>query len=223
MMTSPPKTDQPKTDHFRYPPHFYSPWDDFTANIPQWQAFLGPLAGRPGLRFLEIGTGQGRAAVWLAETILTGGDAFLYTVDPATEHENGPIESDDQQRNLAPYLADGRIRFAQTVSDVFLKAFPRVEWSESQGFVAMPASIDPPFDFVYIDGDHSPSQALFDAVNGFTLVKPGGLVCFDDYPWTDRNDPSIATRVGIDAFLTAYAGRFELLHKEWQVWIRRTK
>ena len=37
------------------------------------------------------------------------------------------------------------------------------------------------FDFVYIDGDHAYSQFKKDFKNCLSLVKPGGILCGDDY------------------------------------------
>ena len=44
--------------------------DWFSHNIPQFEPFLGHLKGKP-CRLLEIGTYEGRSALWLAENIAT--------------------------------------------------------------------------------------------------------------------------------------------------------
>jgi hypothetical protein len=52
------------------------------------------------------------------------------------------------------------------------------------------------YDFIYIDGDHSPAGVLTDAVMAWGLLRKGGVMLFDDYEY-DREP----TKIGIDAFL----------------------
>jgi len=56
------------------------------------------------------------------------------------------------------------------------------------------------FDFIYIDGDHSSSQVLTDAVLAFRLLRTGGIMAFDDY-----GGPPGPTQRGIHAFLDAFS------------------
>jgi hypothetical protein len=57
--------------------------DWFSHNVPRWTEQLGAFAGRPDLRFLEIGSFEGRSAVWLLEHVLTHETARL--LDPGSE------------------------------------------------------------------------------------------------------------------------------------------
>ena len=63
--------DFTKSDVYTYPPHFFSPKDDFTLNIQNWSTYLSKFENAPDLLFLEVGTGHGRSSVWLLENILT--------------------------------------------------------------------------------------------------------------------------------------------------------
>ena len=79
--------DLVKSKNYTYPEHFRSAWDDFTMHIPAWEEFFNvtKMKGQNDLRFLELGTAQGRATVWLLENILTGNNCKIYTVDANTE------------------------------------------------------------------------------------------------------------------------------------------
>ena len=78
--------DIKKTDKYTYPEHFRSAWDDFTPNVPSWKYYLSDkFKDKPNLNFLELGTAQGRATVWLLEEILTGKNCTITTVDPKIE------------------------------------------------------------------------------------------------------------------------------------------
>ena len=46
-----------------------------------FKAHLTPLAGLPGLRFLQIGAFTGDASLWLLTNILTGPGSTLVDVD----------------------------------------------------------------------------------------------------------------------------------------------
>jgi len=55
--------------------------DYVTVNTERWAALLAPYRGRPDARFLEIGSYEGRSAVWFLEHILTGPGATLTCID----------------------------------------------------------------------------------------------------------------------------------------------
>jgi hypothetical protein len=61
---------------------------------------------------------------------------------------------------------------------------------------------EPTFDFVYIDGSHYSKDVLEDAILSWRLVKPGGIIIFDDFTWTTNGDFSDlrGPRTGIEAF-----------------------
>ena len=79
------------------------------------------------------------------------------------------------------------------------------------------------FDFAYIDASHEAADVLADAVLTWPLLKPGGLLGFDDYEWHLNPDPEQRPGPGIDAFLSALRGRYDLVHKGYQVWIRKIR
>lgn len=79
---------------------------------------------------------------------------------------------------------------------------------------------------MYVDGSHLAPDVLTDAVLAFRAVRPGGLIVFDDYELAagcgaepSRDDPKIA----VDAFLACFAGQVEVLHKGFQVIVRRAR
>lgn len=70
------------------------------------------------------------------------------------------------------------------------------------------------FDFIYIDGSHETQDVLSDAVLAFKLLKPLGVMAFDDYLWfeksTDggiRNSPKLA----IDAFININLSKLDII------------
>jgi len=58
-------------------------------------------------------------------------------------------------------------------------------------------------------------------VNAFEVLKPGGIIAFDDYDWRGGTGPADRPRMAIDAFLEIYRGKVEVLLKGYQCWVRK--
>ena len=58
----------------------------FTDKISAWTKFLQEFKGKPGINYLEIGTFEGRSALWVLENILTHPTATLTIIDAFEEH-----------------------------------------------------------------------------------------------------------------------------------------
>jgi predicted O-methyltransferase YrrM len=71
------------------------------------------------------------------------------------------------------------------------------------------------YDFIYIDGVHSPLGVLTDACMSWGLLKQGGVMLFDDYLY-----PEEPTKIGIDAFLNSFDG-YELFVDNYQLAVRK--
>jgi hypothetical protein len=170
--------------------------DYFSANIPLFERFLGDLKDRP-CHLLEIGTWEGRSAIWMAQNIATHRSSSVETIDA---YENPKL-----RRNLA--AANGKVTFHFGPSAEVLRTLP----------------LDA-YDFVYIDGCHWTINVLEDAVLGFRLLKRGGIMAFDDYLWDDPEwNQEGRPKEAVDAFLAIYAAKIEITHHEHQVWIRKRR
>jgi predicted O-methyltransferase YrrM len=185
--------------------------DWFSGNIETWQEYLGPLAGQPGLRFLEIGCFEGRTTVWLLKHILTDERARITCIDTFA----GSVEY--WQRGLSGSPIEQRFDHNVRVSP----APRKVEKIKERSCVALRTLPFESFDVVYVDGSHLAPDVLEDAVLAFPLLKPGGLMIFDDYEWSKLPGETRNPKLGIDAFLRVYAEQHELLLKAYQVILRK--
>jgi len=79
------------------------------------------------------------------------------------------------------------------------------------------------FDFVYIDGAHTSTQVLVDGINGFARLKVDGILTFDDYEWPKYSGTLNNPKIGIDCFLELFDGHYELLIKNYQIWVRKLR
>jgi len=77
------------------------------------------------------------------------------------------------------------------------------------------------FDFIYIDGDHLPESVTLDADLSWDLLKPKGIMAFDDYEWDHPDGTDKNPKPAIDAWLNKHRDEIEILRKGWQVWIRK--
>jgi predicted O-methyltransferase YrrM len=68
------------------------------------------------------------------------------------------------------------------------------------------------FDFIFIDGSHLAKDVFIDAALSWNLLKPGGILAFDDYTWSGTDPNPLATpRPAIDAFASVFSDRMELI------------
>jgi len=176
--------------------------DWFTDRVPVWNKVLADFRGKPNIRYLEIGVFEGRSAIWMLENILTHPTARLTCVDIFW----GPYKKiflDNLTLSGFAYKA----KIIQGRSQDKLRRLP-------------PNS----FDIIYIDGSHIAYDVLADAVLSWQLLKNGGLLIFDDYGVGHGPIPSeYAPRVAVDAFITVYRNNVEIVHRGYQVILKKQK
>jgi len=171
--------------------------DYISCHIEKWNKLLDEFKDKPA-DFLEIGSFEGRSAVWFLEHILTDPDARITCVDTFTPNERFDFDYEAHfDLNIEPYR-DKVIKFKARSQDV-LRSFP-------QSF----------FDVVYIDGSHVVLDVFWDSMLSWPLLKPGGLMMWDDY---QRDIEGEEVRKAVDAFLMLHP--HELMDKGLQVVVRK--
>jgi predicted O-methyltransferase YrrM len=186
--------------------HFSQNW--FDNDIPNIELTLKEYIGKP-IKFLEIGSFEGRSTVWFLTHVLTHPDATITCIDwfsGSPEHYEDNIDvlniAEIFKSNINQTGVSEKVTNLVGKSQELLRTLP----------------IDN-YNIVYIDGSHTASDVLEDAVLSFRLLKSGGIMMFDDYEWS-RIVPEVKKpKLGIDSFLAAYAGQYDLLFKKGQVYI----
>jgi hypothetical protein len=73
------------------------------------------------------------------------------------------------------------------------------------------------YNFIYIDGCHEPEFIKRDMENAFNILDLNGIMWMDDYGGGD----GIKIKSTMDLFLTKYKGLYEVIHKGYQLAIKK--
>jgi predicted O-methyltransferase YrrM len=115
---------------------------------------------------VEIGTGTGVSGLWLLRGMQP--DGVLTSVDLEAEHQRLARETFNE--------AGIPTQRARTIAGAALEVLPRLT--------------DGHYDIVFVDGDKAEYTACLR--EALRLLRPGGLVAFDNALWHDRvADPSV--------------------------------
>jgi len=180
----------------------YSFTDDYVSrHIDNWTRLLAPWQGAAGVRMLELGSYEGRSAVWFLQNVLTGEGAGLVCVD-VFYRPRWELRFD---HNIRVSGKGGRVTKVKGQAAEFLAAAP-----ES-------------FDIIYVDASHEARDVLLDGMLSWRRLTPGGMLIFDDYLWEQERSATRRPQLAIDLFLENFAGQYDLVLKEYQVAIRRVR
>jgi len=188
---------------------------DWTTNrLPVWRLHVEPLRGLP-VRALELGCYEGRASVWFLQNVLTHPASTLTVVDTflgSEESGSPPVDGmlERFQRNIQRTAVAIKVRVL------------RCSTVQALSQLLTEAAVDNLFDLVYIDASHRADDVITDAVMSFRLLKPGGLLIFDDYEWELRPSPLDRPKIAIDAFMTIFQRSLSVLHLGYQVLLKKT-
>lgn len=179
----------------------------FVGQQYNFEDYLTEFKGKPNLKFLQIGAYTGDASVWLLDNILTEPSSTLTDIDTW----EGSDESEHKH-----------ISFNQVYEEYLrrINKYNNILSIKSKSEYALP-NLKHSYDFIYIDGDHTAKAVINDSTAAWNLLKPNGILAFDDYMWGQDIPLHLTPRPAIDEFLAKYAGEYKLLTKEYQVWIQK--
>ena len=187
----------------------YPNWFAQTAQN-NFTTYLSEYAGKPNLRFLQLGAYTGDASVWLCNNILTDKDSILIDVDTwrgSDEQDHAEMDFSDVERTYKEKV--NNLSVVSIVSDT-------VEYLIRQRNSFMES-----YDFIYIDADHTAVSVLLDAELSWPLLKSGGIMAFDDYTWGRHLPPAKTPRPGILLFTDRHKAEIDTLVINDQYWIRK--
>ncbi len=160
-----------------------------------WMKYAEGFKGKENVTLLEIGSFEGRSCIWFLENILT--------------HPTSSITCVDVFSGNWEYLFDHNIRISGLRD--------KVKKMKGTSGSVLPNLREDSFDIIYVDGSHEAANVLMDAVAGWLLLKPGGIMIFDDYEWEPEKPPERRPKIAVDLFLKVVRNRMGVLHKGYQV------
>ncbi len=186
---------------------FTSDW--FSHVAPTWTQLLN--ATGPS-RVLEIGSYEGRSTCFLIETIGARRSYDISCVDPWRSGDFHGTDMEAVERRF-----DANVALARSVAPN-AGSVSKFKGESSDILPRMLASGHrETFDLVYVDGSHEAPDVLVDAVLGFYLCKPGGLLIFDDYLWSPNTEtwenPLKTPKPAIDAFVNTFRRQLRIFEK----------
>lgn len=189
----------------------YPNWFEQSAK-ENFEFVLKDLAGKPDLKFLQIGAFTGDASVWMLDNILTDPSSGLTDVDTWQGSEEDVHKGMDFEDVFNTYIekTSGRNRLYARCT--------------SADFIMKKSMFSPTdyYDFIYIDGDHTSSGVLSDATMAFYYLKPGGIMAFDDYTWLADNGLEIdSPKPAINFFYWANQRELETILVNTQFWVKK--
>lgn len=186
-------------------PSFTQDW--FSRSIPSWSLILNKLSERTThLRILEVGVFEGRSTCWLLQNHCKTPESSIVAIDSF----QGGIEHQGME------LGTLRKRFEANIATVASPAQVEIREGFSLPQLAkLIAEGHQRFDFISIDASHQAPDVLGDAVLGFELLKPGGVMAFDDYIWSPMRpgteNPLLLPKAAIDAFTTLFSQKIRII------------
>ncbi|MGH9178464.1 MAG: O-methyltransferase [Acidimicrobiales bacterium] len=149
------------------PPHLLALAEETNRSLPSPQMMVGPLEGRflevlvhasQARRVIEIGTFSGYSALSMAAGLPPGGTITTCEIDP--------VAADVAVRAVAasPYAAQVDIRLGPALDTL--------------------ATLDGPFDLVFIDADKTSYAAYYEAV--LPKLAQAGIIVVDNTLWSGR-------------------------------------
>jgi predicted O-methyltransferase YrrM len=182
----------------------------FDVHIVPWcVAFSKIFNTAEPVKILEIGSWEGRSTLFFL-TYFT--QARLTAVDTWAG-------SDELQNDPTLKLQSLEARFDHNLAPCATRLAKR----KGSSLCVLPQLLEEEreFDLIYVDGSHFADDVLTDGLNAWRLLKPGGVMIFDDLVWKyyrrARDNPAWPIKV----FLKYHSGKYEILSVTTQIILQK--
>ncbi|HYW60113.1 MAG TPA: class I SAM-dependent methyltransferase [Xanthobacteraceae bacterium] len=199
---------------------------DWTSrHIPLWLQILAPLRTR-SVKVLEIGSFEGRSALFFVNYLphstlvcIDAWDASVVDLDVVERMPEAAGAPDKMAWAVEEFLKVQR-RFDCNLAPFGDRVTKVVGWSHEA--LAELGVGGETFDVIYVDGDHRALGAYADCVLAWPLLAPDGIMIIDDYGFMPDLPKDKRPQAGVDRFLETIPGRYDELHRDYQLVVRAT-
>ena len=207
-----------------------------------------PIATKPPLWVLSLGSDDGSSLCWLVDTLLQSADDRLLCMTTRagkklkdnsaklTDSHKLILQTGDLFEQLGSFDTLETFEKLEIFekgnqnSDEHLKqepssqdSFPRtseIQTSEKQALEDAEPSAQ--FGIIYLQSRVKTGDYLNAlAAKAWPLLRTGGVMIFSNYRWRAPSQPENASKVGIDSFIASVAGQVKVLHRSHQVIISK--
>jgi predicted O-methyltransferase YrrM len=168
---------------------FSADWVNKGGRVEDWTRALMRYRHLPRAHGLEIGSFEGRSAIWFLDNILTDDSSKLTCVDLFAEEYESVFDANIE--------ASGHSR--------------RVEKKKGPSSLVLRTLKPNHYDFIYIDGCHQAACTFLDAALSWDLLRVGGTLIFDDYVWRMSVPAAKRPKLAIDAFVESFLPFIDVL------------
>jgi predicted O-methyltransferase YrrM len=175
--------------------------DQVSHHVPIWKQHLSEMRGKENIHLLEVGSFEGRSAIWFLQNVLTHPSSTATCVDLfRVQHAPFCMREIRFDHNIAASGFSSRVTKVKARSQELLKLLR-----------------EDTYNIIYIDGSHSAADVQSDASLSWPLLKRNGIIIFDDYLWHLEWPVEWRPQMAIDNFLSSVGSQLEILHKGYQV------
>lgn len=181
-----------------------------------WKQLIPMLPARKS--FLEIGSFEGRSTVWIVENMMEDG-GLIDCVDTWQGGEEHSAEDMNSVESLFDANTEAVMRKSSDEAGV-RRQVHKWKGTSVSTLGSMCQSVHT-YDFIYIDGSHVAKDVLTDACMAWQLLKPKGIMVFDDYLWGNPRDALHRPKIAIDAFTNIFGEEAEIVHVGYQLVVQK--
>ena len=152
------------------------------------------------INVLEIGSHEGAFSTFISDNLLLNDKSIIHCVDPFDITDSTtPVNNNTKTiflNNIQQSNHSSKITHFETYSDDF---FNSIDDTKTQTL----------YDFIYIDGLHTPEQVIKDINNSCSHLSQDGIIWIDDY--------DSMLKKCIDEWLTTHNDIYEVVYKQYQL------
>jgi len=181
---------------------FTKNWFEFNSK-ENWEKII-PIINPT--KILEIGSYEGAASCYLIDVLSKNKSIELHCID--TWEENDDIKKEEESDVESRFDKNIKISINNSKNKIYFYKY------KNESHVALSKMIISDinnFDLIYIDASHYAPDVLSDAVIAFKLLKPGGMLIFDDYLWSGDENIVYYPKIAIDAFTNIFSKHIKLI------------